>query len=30
MKGGTIKRTCEDYKEIEKYYKNKLKSLQVS
>ena len=27
MKGGTVKRTCEDYKEIEKYYKDKLKEL---
>ena len=27
LKGGTIKRTCEDYKEIESYYKNKLKCL---
>jgi hypothetical protein len=28
MKGGTVKRTCEDYKEIEKYYKDKLKSIE--
>jgi hypothetical protein len=30
MKGGTIKRTCEDYKEIENYYKAKLKNLNTS
>lgn len=28
MKGGTVKRTPQDYKEIEVYYKNKLKELQ--
>jgi hypothetical protein len=28
MKGGTVKRTCDDYKEIEKYYKDKLKSIE--
>lgn len=27
-KGGTIKRTCKDYKEIEKHYKHKLKELE--
>jgi len=27
--GGTMKRTCDDYREIEKYYKDKLKSLNV-
>ena len=27
MKGGTVKRTCEDYKEIELYYKEKLKQI---
>jgi len=27
MKGGTIKRTCDDYKEIELYYKQKLKEI---
>ena len=27
MKGGIVKRTCEDYKEIELYYKEKLKQL---
>jgi len=27
MKGGTMKRTCEDYKKIEQYFKQKLKQL---
>ncbi len=27
MKGGTVKRTPDDYKEIEEYYKAKLKVL---
>lgn len=27
-KGGTIKRTCQDYKDIEKHYKQKLKELE--
>ena len=27
LKGGAVKRTCEDYKEIESYYKKKLKKL---
>ena len=25
LKGGTVKRTCEDYREIEQYYKDKIK-----
>mgnify|MGYP002640844548 FL=1 len=29
MKGGTIKRTAKDYREIEVYYKNKLRELQA-
>jgi hypothetical protein len=29
MKGGTVKRTCEDYKEIEDYYKAKLKQITI-
>lgn len=28
MKGGTVKRTCEDYKEIEDYFKAKIKLLE--
>lgn len=27
MKGGAIKRTAEDYKQIESYFKDKLKAL---
>jgi len=27
MKGGTVKRTCEDYKEIEMYFKEKIKTI---
>jgi hypothetical protein len=28
LKGGTVKRTCEDYKDIEEYFKTKLKQLE--
>ena len=28
LKGGTVKRTCEDYKEIESYFKAKIKSIE--
>ena len=30
MKGGTVKRTASDYMEIEKHYKQKLKTLNLS
>ena len=27
LKGGTIKRTCDDYREIEEYYKSKIRAM---
>lgn len=30
LKGGTMKRTCDDYREIENYYKEKIKQLNIT